>query len=138
MKMLDCILLIEDDYLTNIYNKKIIENVHVTRHIEVVEDGLQGLNYLMHQGKFAEREVATPDLILLDINMPKLNGWEFVEEYRKLNGSRRKDMKIVFLTSSPNPDDMKRAQQIPEIAGFEKKPLTKERVVSLVKQYFGE
>jgi CheY-like chemotaxis protein len=138
MKTLDCILLIEDDHLTNIYNRKIIESTAVTRHVHIVENGLEGLDYLDGKGKYAGAANPAPDLILLDLNMPRMNGWEFIEEYIRMNGQVKKSAKIFFLTSSPNPDDVRRAKEIAEVTGFEKKPLTKERIIGLVKEHFGE
>jgi CheY-like chemotaxis protein len=130
MKKLKCILLIEDNEFVNVYNRKIIEKLNVTDRVEVIEDGNEGLDYLNKEDNGNEK----PDLILLDINMPRMNGWEFIEEYLKLN--RRQKTRIVILSTSPNPDDIKKYSSFPEILCFEKKPLTKEKIRSIITKYF--
>ena len=130
MKKLKCILLIEDNEFVNVYNRKIIEKLNVTDRIEVIEDGNEGLDYLSKEDNKNEK----PDLILLDINMPRMNGWEFIEEYLKLD--RQRKTRIVILSTSPNPDDIKKYSSFPEIICFEKKPLTKEKIRSIITKYF--
>jgi CheY-like chemotaxis protein len=131
MKKLNNILLIEDNEFINVYNRKIIEKLNVTDRVEVIEDGDEALNYLKGENK---NEKPEPDLIFLDINMPRMNGWEFIEEYLKLEGHKK--TRIVILSTSPNPDDVKKYSSFPEILCFEKKPLTKEKIRSVIKKYF--
>src|SRR6202007_3217024 len=123
MKKVNCILLIEDNEYINVYNRKVIEKLNVAERIEVIEDGSEGLNYL---NSVLRHEKPDPDLIFLDINMPRMNGWEFIEEYLKID--RHPKTKIVILSTSPNPDDIKKYSSFKEILCFEKKPLTKEKI----------
>lgn len=75
-----------------------------------------------------------PDLILLDINMPAMNGWEFLEQYKKMNVTE--STIVGMLTTSLFPDCKLKADHMPEIAGFEHKPITAEKVAKILEKYF--
>ena len=77
-----------------------------------------------------------PDLIFLDINMPAMDGWEFLDRYRELPREKKADTVLIMLTTSLNPDDEKRTLAIPEVSGFEHKPLNQIRLESLLQKYF--
>ena len=138
MKKLNCILLIEHNDFINSYNRRVIEQLNLVENIEIVEDGQEGLDYLLQQGKFAQNGHAhnIPDLILLDLNMPRVNGWEFMREFQKIKNSIGKRIVIIVLSTSPNPDDIRRSEQIPEISAFVSKPLTREVLGKLVERHF--
>jgi CheY-like chemotaxis protein len=113
---LHTILLIDDDMTVNFIHAQIIETEKITDSLRVAETAESALQILS-----AEK----PDLILLDLNMPKINGWEFIAEYKKRIPAAQRS-RIVILSSSANPDDKVRAEKAPEISGFYNKPLTKE------------
>jgi CheY-like chemotaxis protein len=126
---LNCILLIDDDEPTNYLNKLTLEQAGCTRQIRVAQSGQEALNYL-------QNATPRPDLIFLDINMPAMDGWEFLERYRTLPDARKADIVLIMLTTSLNPDDEIRTRAIPEVAGFENKPLSQEQLNNLLKKYF--
>ncbi len=126
---LNCILLIDDDEPTNFLNKMTLEQAGCTRQIRIAQSGQEALEYL-------QITVQRPDLIFLDINMPAMDGWEFLERYRGLPPARKADIVLIMLTTSLNPDDEKRTRTIPEVAGFENKPLSQEQLDNLLKKYF--
>jgi CheY-like chemotaxis protein len=133
---LNCVLVIDDDEPTNFFTRMILEESGCAEHIMIIQSGQEALDYL------AKSEDAgcdanlypNPDLIFLDINMPAMDGWEFLEEYKKLNADSR--IIIVMLTTSLFPEDKVRAGQMPEISGFEHKPLTAEKLADVVEKYF--
>lgn len=130
---LNCILLIDDDEPTNFLNKLTLEQAACTRHIHVAQSGQEALDYLRD---IPAGKALRPDLIFLDINMPAMDGWEFLEKYRSLPPERKADIVLIMLTTSLNPDDEFRTQNIPEVSGFENKPLSQQRLEQLLKKYF--
>jgi CheY-like chemotaxis protein len=134
---LNSVLLIDDDEPTNFYTQLIIEESGCARHIQVAQGGREALNYLSKtQQQSGENSFPRPDLIFLDINMPAMDGWEFLDEYKKLQKERQGKIIVVMLTTSLNPDDRAKANDMPEIAGFESKPLTEEKLNKILKEHF--
>ncbi len=131
-KKLKCIMLIDDDADDNHFHQIVINKMNITEHIEVALDGEEALNFL-------EKETQThPDIIFLDINMPKMNGWEFMEIYKELNVDQKATVVVMMLTTSENPVDRERAELYPEINGFNSKPLTEEMLAEILEKYFPE
>jgi CheY-like chemotaxis protein len=126
---LNTIMLIDDDEPTNFLSKMLIEEAHCAEHIQVAESGKMALDYL-------SKSNVSPDLIFLDINMPAMNGWEFLDKYKELEKGKQGKIVIIMLTTSLNPDDKVKAGQMPEISGFENKPLSPELIDRVLKKYF--
>jgi len=132
-KKINCILLIDDDGTTNFLHKIIIQETGLAEKVVAVQSGKEALEYLE---KKEDGEYPRPDLIFLDINMPAMNGWEFLEEYNKLDQSLKGQIMIVMLTTSINPDDETKAQDIDLIDGFLSKPLTEEMLAEIIENHF--
>lgn len=135
-RKLNCILLIDDDEPTNFLNRMLIEEVACTEHIQIAQSGQSALDYLKGNGSFANGQFPSPDLIFLDINMPAMNGWEFLDRYNELDPELKSRVKIVMLTTSFNPDDITRAKENPVISNFETKPLTSHKLHRILRKYF--
>ncbi|HWI92387.1 MAG TPA: response regulator [Flavisolibacter sp.] len=134
-RKLNCVLLIDDDEPTNFLNQIVIESSGCAEQIKTLQNGEEALAYLTHTGGSSEN-CPPPDLIFLDINMPAMNGWEFIEKYRQLNEKCKGKVMIVMLTTSLFPEDKTRANEIPEISAFENKPLTQEKLDNILKMFF--
>jgi CheY-like chemotaxis protein len=127
------ILLIDDDAATNFYHKLIISKSGIAASMHVAHHGKEAIDYLISAQNGKE---SMPDLIFLDINMPIMDGWEFLEQYKLLPADIREKITLVLLSASMNPGDAVRAKTFPEIAEFKNKPLTEEMVQDMVKTYF--
>jgi CheY-like chemotaxis protein len=134
-KVLNCVLLIDNDEPTNFLHKMIIERHGCAEKIEVCESAIKALEFL----KLKVNDCyANPDLIFLDINMPVMDGWDFMEEYEKLPEDQKGNIVIVMLTTSLNPSDEKKAKQFEEIAGFKNKPMSYKMLDDILQEYFPE
>ena len=116
-KKLDSILLIDDNEIDNFIHRKILESCDATN-ILTFESTIAALQYL-------ENTIIIPQLILLDINFPIMNGFEFLDEFRELEIAKY-PIDTFILSASLNPADIKKAQQ--KCSGFIEKMLTKEKL----------
>jgi CheY-like chemotaxis protein len=130
---LKSILLIDDDSITNFLHQHVLMEAKVAQKIEVAETVDEALELLDCPG---EEKCQPPELIFLDLNMPGLTGWEFIDEYKKIKERHSKESVIVVLTTSVNPDDNKKANEIKEVAEYRKKPMTTGMVTEIVQKYF--
>lgn len=134
---LDCILLVDDDEFTNYVNLKVIEKAQIKTHIQITTSAEEALDYLREQGRFADdTEIPQPGIIFLDLNMPGMNGWEFLDEYRTLMEEQKARIVLVVLTSSINPLEMEKAKSNKDVVAFWSKPLRPEAVLDLVNSHF--
>lgn len=128
-KKLNCIAFIDDDEPTNFLNKITTEQTDCTDRVEVFQSGEEALAYL--RGPFP-----SPDLIFLDINMPAMDGWEFLGKYKELLERKQKRIVLIMLTTSENPEDEMRTIEMQEVACFENKPLKQPRLEDLLRRFF--
>ncbi len=132
-KKLNLILLIDDDESTNFLHKIIIEQYGCAQKIETARSSMAALEFLK---KRIDSSYPHPDLIFLDINMPMMDGWEFLEEYKKLQNDQKCRVVIMMLTTSLNPADKQKAEEFKEIDGFRNKPLTEEMLDEIMVDSF--
>jgi len=135
-----CILLVDDDEMVNCLNTIRINKAGIADKIETVLNGQKALEFLTSTGQFVTNvnSPIRPLLILLDINMPVMDGWEFIEEYQKADVSEKDKIIIVMHTTSTNPADQLRAESISEISSFTKKPLTQALIDTITRNHFSE
>jgi CheY-like chemotaxis protein len=116
-------LLIDDNYIDNFVTRKIIEASNFAEDIVVVRSANEAINAL--RGGHVK-----PDVIFLDIRMPLMSGFEFLEEYDKIDIDK-KDVKIFMLSSSLDPTDMRKSIDNKYITQFIHKPLTQKALEAL-------
>lgn len=132
-KKLDNVLLVDDDEGTNFLNERVIRLSGYVNTVAIARNGIEALEYL--KLKINDKH-PQPEFILLDINMPAMNGWEFMDAYRQLENKQKAQIVIVMLSTSLNPDDENRARAIKEINDFRTKPLTIKMFTELVEDFF--
>tara|TARA_R110001606_G_scaffold346931_2_gene496205 strand:- start:2058 stop:2459 length:402 start_codon:yes stop_codon:yes gene_type:complete len=120
--------IIDDDDISKFVMKRNLSQLSVTNVIEF-PDSLQPLKILTDN--FDSVDIL-PDIILLDLNMPKLNGFQFMEEFRVTNEKIKKDIQIYMLTSSLSSNDIDRAKSFPEISEYIIKPITLRNLSKIV------
>ena len=141
MKMkLNCILLVDDDEPTNFLNKLAVEEMECTNHIKITPGAREALDYLSCAGKPEplNRDCPIPEIIFLDINMPAMDGWEFLQRYEALPEAQKNSIIVVMLTTSFNPEDELKARKIGAVKEFRNKPLTPTLLQDILKKYFPE
>lgn len=129
MSKLDCILLVDDNEADNFMHEMVLEDAGVCDKILTATNGRSALEVIAAHDAEAGK---LPNLIFLDINMPIMNGWEFMERFEQLDNI--KDVKVVVLSTSLNPKDKKLAAEHALVHTFLNKPLTE----ALVQQMVGE
>lgn len=123
------VYLIDDDDIFVFLTKKTILKVSDNLDVEVFSDGYQAITHLK---AIAEDKEALPDVIFLDLNMPVMDGWEFLSEYETLCSSLSRDIKLYIVSSSISPHEMERADNIPAVSAFIIKPLVKEKFLEIL------
>jgi CheY-like chemotaxis protein len=131
-------MLIDDDEPTNFLSNMIIEEAGCTKHIQIEDSGKRAIHYLATSEKLAagNKDYPWPDLIFLDINMPAMNGWEFLDRYNEMGKKHNGKIKIVMLTTSLDPDDEIKAKKNAGVTDFRHKPLTEEMLSEILEKYF--
>jgi CheY-like chemotaxis protein len=132
IKKVNCIMLIDDDKDDNFYHERVIRKNDASNTIVVKESGIEALDYLKST---RDPTIPLPDLIILDINMPGMNGWEFLEEFKKLDEELQSKLVVIMLTTSVNPADEAIAKTYNILADFKTKPLTKEMLEDILTKY---
>lgn len=138
LEKLKLILLIDDNDDDNFFHRRIIDKAGIVETVDVCVDGNDALMYLQRQGKYKDTRQLydPPDLILLDINMPRTNGWEFLEAYQSLDRQFAGGPVVIMLTTSLNSTDRQRAEGCPLVREFVSKPLRQDTLVEIIAKHF--
>lgn len=131
MTTLKTLTIVDDDDIFVFLTTKIIEQTNLVDLIKVFGNGLDAINFLKENKNNVD---ALPDIILLDLSMPIMNGWQFLEKYNKLNPTIGKKITIYICSSSISPDDITRAKTISEVSDYIIKPITKDKLIDLIKK----
>ncbi|MBB6611611.1 response regulator [Pontibacter sp. Tf4] len=137
MKKISSVMLIDDDETTNYINKLTVTRAEITDELLISLDGKAALDVIQQR---CEQSIAcgvncVPELILLDINMPVLDGFGFLEALARLEAMQKHKVVIAVLTTSLNPRDVARVKDA-GVTELLNKPLTRESLLQLVNKYF--
>lgn len=129
------VMLIDDNEIDNLINQKMIESSAISQHILVHTGARSAIEFLRNieklSGAITDAKKLIPDIILLDIDMPLMDGFQFLDEFDRLSDTVKNDIKIVMLTSSMNPNDLSRAKKSKFVSKYLNKPLTIDSLLSL-------
>lgn len=132
--IINTVLLIDDDITINYFHNRLIQKNELTNSVLISQNGKEGIQSIKELNSVCDTNEKT--LIFLDLNMPIMNGWEFLEELKNINDALLLNYKIFVLSSSINPDDRKKAENNPLVTGYLSKPLSKEILEQIKQNYF--
>lgn len=130
MKKLNSILLVDDDPTSCFLTRYIIEEMHVAERIYTVRDGKEALELLQETNSGPDAGI---ELILLDINMPDMDGFEFLEVLETL--PQHNNSSVVMLTTSNNHRDLDKAKMY-RVTDYLNKPITEEKLSEILSKHF--
>jgi response regulator RpfG family c-di-GMP phosphodiesterase len=122
-------LLIDDDPLNNYLTKRVIKKVFQDAEIIEFTEPEIALTHL--ENNYLNNIVNEKIIVFLDINMPTMSGWEFLQKFEKYNETIKNQFDIFMFSSSINPADINRAKQDPMVIDFIEKPLEIEKLIKL-------
>jgi CheY-like chemotaxis protein len=129
MRNIKHLLLVDDNEVTNYLHTFLFLDMNMAEEVHSVLNGQEAIDYIKTCSKEDQ-----PDLILLDINMPLMDGFEFLGHFENLDANE--SIVILMVSTSIIPRDIERSKQFKKISGFVGKPLTKEKILKLQAEYF--
>jgi CheY-like chemotaxis protein len=132
MSLIKNIFLIDDDLIYTYLSKRIIATTGIKTSVSEFSDGLQAIDFLKDNMNQTEM---LPDIIFLDLNMPVMGGWDFLQEYASVKSGIKKEILLYIVSSSISPYDLERAKKIDEVTDFISKPLSKDKVFEIIERY---
>lgn len=129
-KKVDSVCIIDDDLIYQFLVKEEIEYTNLVNKVMFFDDGEQAIKYLT---KTLDNNTTKllPDVIFLDINMPIMDGWEFLEAYVLLKPRIGKSITIYMVSSSIDIRDLDKARSISEVSDYIIKPVSSNRLISI-------
>jgi len=126
--MLDTILCIDDDPITLMLCKMVITKASFSNEIATAKNGEEALKYFntLKQTNSNSNIIKHPQLIFLDLNMPVMGGWEFLDSFATADYSDYNDTKVIILSSTIDPEDLEKSKKYSMVIDFLSKPISKE------------
>ena len=126
------VMLIDDNEIDNLINQKMIEASGITEHIYTHTGARSAIEFLKNMEKLEDTgKNVMPDLIFLDIDMPLMDGFQFLDEFEKLDEQTKNHCSVVMLTSSISPADVNKTKKYEYVKKYINKPLSQENLEKL-------
>lgn len=129
MKKINTFCIVDDDDLYQFTTTLLLKNTDLVNKIIVFSDGLKAINFLKDEMGNIEN---IPDILFLDINMPVMDGWEFLEEYLLIKHMMPKTVVIYMVSSSVDDRDVLKAKSISALSGYLIKPISSENIMEVI------
>lgn len=129
MGMIDKVCVIDDDDIYQYLLRKELKSTKIVNKILVFSDGAKAMEYLL---KMKDHPEELPDVVFLDVNMPVMNGWQFLDEFIQLRPRLTKKIVVLIVSSSFDRQDIERAEKYSEVSDYIIKPVTRSRLVSVL------
>ncbi|WP_121243429.1 response regulator [Mucilaginibacter phyllosphaerae] len=123
------LIVLDDDKIQHLIFRKMLNQYHIVDHTMFSDDGNRVLDFLEN---YKSNNEMLPELIFLDLNMPNLNGWKFLEQLKNLYPQLTKHVTVYIISSSVNPSDVKRSKKYSFVNSYIIKPITRERLNNIV------
>ena len=127
------VMLIDDNEIDNLINQKMVEAAGLSKYIYTHTGAKSAIEFLKNIEQLETEivESVLPDVIFLDIDMPLMDGFQFLEEFNKLKSSTKDKCRIVMLTSSINPQDVSKSKKYEAVKKYLNKPLSQDSLKDL-------
>lgn len=128
-------MLIDDDEIHSNLCYELILKSGITQSVSIFNDAEEGLQFIQEN---VNKPEALPDLIFLDINMPFMDGWEFLDAYEAIKPEIQKEIVLILLTSSVYKNDIEKAKQYKSVVEYIKTPISINKLLETKEEYFNK